>query len=251
VSISQLAAEWLSQLVHIPSVTPAQAGPQSGEGGEGVIAKAIAHWFNRLGGDVVLEEVLPGRPNVYGLWPGESDEWLAVDVHVDTVGVEQMTDEAFSGAIVDGKVWGRGAVDTKASLGVILALIEHFQVTGQLPRANLLIGATVDEEYGATGAPAFAEWIAENDIAVTQLLVAEPTLCTPVIGHRGVARFELTFMGQAAHSSQPERGQNAIVAAARTILAYDGEHHRLQELPPAHVGRATLTSTLIAGGSGT
>jgi len=250
VSISQLAATWLSQLVRIPSVTPSQAGPRSGEGGEASIAKAIANCFNRLGGDVVMDEVLPGRPNVYGLWPGQSDEWLAVDVHVDTVGVEQMTDDPFSGTVADGRVWGRGAVDTKASLAVILAIIEHFQFSGQLPRANLLIGATVDEEYGATGAPAFAEWIAQNELAVTQMVVAEPTLCTPVTGHRGVARFELTFVGQASHSSQPERGRNAIVAAARTVMAFEREHQRLQELLPAHVGQATLTSTLIAGGSG-
>ena len=202
------------------------------------IADAIAQWFNRLGADVVLDEVLPGRPNVYGLWPGESDKWVAVDVHVDTVGVEQMTDDPFSGEISEGRVWGRGAVDTKASLGVILALIEQMQLTGQLPRANLLIGATVDEEYGATGAPAFATWIAENDLEVAQMVVAEPTLCVPVIGHRGVARFELTFKGKAAHSSQPELGRNAIVAAARTIVAYADEHQRLQEIPPAHVGHA-------------
>jgi acetylornithine deacetylase/succinyl-diaminopimelate desuccinylase-like protein len=129
-------------------------------------------------------------------------------------------------------------------------LIEQMQSSGQRPRPNLVIGATVDEEFGATGAPAFAAWLAEQPFSIAQLVVAEPTLCVPVIGHRGVARFELTFLGEAAHSSQPEMGRNAIVAAARTILAYDEEHQRLQKLPPAHVGRPTLTSTLIQGGSG-
>jgi acetylornithine deacetylase/succinyl-diaminopimelate desuccinylase-like protein len=241
---------WLSQLVKIPSVTPPHATARAGEPGEQRIANAVAEWFDRLGGDVAIDYVLPGRPNIYGLWPGASDEWFAVDVHVDTVGVEQMSDDPFSGAISQGRVWGRGAVDTKASLGVILALIEHAQMTGQLPRANILIGATVDEEYGATGAPAFATWIAHQSLAVIQMVVAEPTLCIPVIGHRGVARFELTFEGKAAHSSQPELGRNAIVAAARTVIAYADEHQRLLEQPPAHVGHPTLTSTLIGGGSG-
>jgi acetylornithine deacetylase/succinyl-diaminopimelate desuccinylase-like protein len=236
--------------VQIPSVTPTQAGPHAGEAGEARIAHALAQWFRRLGGDVVVDEVLPGRPNVYALWPGASDAWFAVDVHVDTVGVESMTDDPFSGAIHDGRLWGRGAVDTKASLGVILALLEKLQATGQTPRANLLIGATVDEEFGATGAPAFARWITEQELAVAQLVVAEPTHCVPVIGHRGVARFELTFVGQAAHSSQPNQGRNAIVAAARTVVAYAAEHERLQTLPAAHVGHATLTSTLINGGTG-
>jgi acetylornithine deacetylase/succinyl-diaminopimelate desuccinylase-like protein len=132
----------------------------------------------------------------------------------------------------------------------MLALIEEMQLTGQLPRANLIIGATVDEEFGATGAPAFARWIAQQGLNVTQMVVGEPTLCVPVIGHCGVARFELTFIGKSAHSSQPQMGRNAIVAAARTIVAYDDEHQRLQEQPPANLGRPTLTSTIIGGGTG-
>lgn len=249
-SFSERAAIWLSRLVQIPSVIPIQAGPRAGEPGEERIATAIAEWFKRLGGDVAIDVVEPGRPNVYGLWPGQSDEWIAVDVHVDTVGVENMLDDPFSGDIREGRVWGRGAVDTKASLGVILALIEEMQFTNQLPRHSLVIGATVDEEFGATGAPAFACWLAEQDLPVVQVMVGEPTMCVPVIGHRGVARFELAFVGHAAHSSQPEMGRNAIVAAARTIVAFADEHQRLQAQTPAHVGRPTLTSTIVHGGTG-
>jgi acetylornithine deacetylase/succinyl-diaminopimelate desuccinylase-like protein len=124
------------------------------------------------------------------------------------------------------------------------------QSSGKLPRHNLLIGATVDEEFGATGAPAFAAWITQQSLPVRQMLVAEPTGCVPVIGHRGVARFELTFIGEAAHSSQPEQGRNAIVAAARTIVAYAEAHRKLQQGEPTPLGYATLTPTIIHGGSG-
>jgi acetylornithine deacetylase/succinyl-diaminopimelate desuccinylase-like protein len=250
VSLAQHAATWLSRLVQIPSVTPIQAGPRAAEPGEQRIADAIASWFQQLGGQVEIDIVEPGRPNVYGLWPGETSTWVAVDVHVDTVGVEQMTGEPFSGEISQDRVWGRGAVDTKASLGVILALIEQMQATGQRPRPSLLIGATVDEEFGATGAPAFATWIERQPFSVAQMVVAEPTLCVPVIGHRGVARFELAFIGESAHSSQPDRGRNTIVAAAKTVIAYANEHQRLQTLPPTMLGHATLTSTIIHGGTG-
>lgn len=249
-SITQNSAAWLSRLVQIPSVTLVQAGARSGEAGEERIANTIASWFQSLGGQVELDYVLPGRPNVYGLWRGESDTWVAVDVHVDTVGVEQMIGDPFSGEISEERVWGRGAVDTKASLGVILALIEQMQATGQRPRFNLLIGATADEEFGATGAPAFASWITNKSIPIAQMVVGEPTLCVPVIGHRGVARFELSFIGVATHSSQPELGRNAIVGAARTVVAYADEHRRLQSLPPTLLGCPTLTSTIIHGGSG-
>lgn len=249
-SLSAQAAQWLSRLVQIPSVTPVQAGPRAGEPGEARIAETIAGWFRQLGGEVVVEEVRPNRPNVYGLWRGQTDTWVAVDVHVDTVGVEQMTAPPFGGEIRAGRVWGRGAVDTKATLGVILALLEAAQAAQAAPVPNLLIGATVDEEFGATGAPAFAAWIRRQPFQVSRLAVAEPTQCAPVYGHRGLARFELTFHGVPAHTSQPDLGQNAVVAAARTILAYVDEHTRLQTLPPAALGCAALTTSLVHGGTG-
>lgn len=250
-AVGAACAEWLGRLVQIPSVTPAQAGPRAGEPGEAAIAQAIAQWFTDLGGTVHIDEVHPGRPSVYGIWRGASERWGAVDVHTDTVGVEQMSGAPFSGEVHQGRVWGRGAVDTKASLGVVLALLEHMQQKGLQPAQNLLIGATVDEEFGATGAPAFARWIREQAIPIDEMIVAEPTQCIPVYGHRGVARFRFTVHGEAAHSSQPDLGKNAIQAAAHIALAYAEEHIRLQspEKLPA-LGVASLTVTEIHGGTG-
>jgi acetylornithine deacetylase/succinyl-diaminopimelate desuccinylase-like protein len=251
ISLGAQAAGWLSKLVQIPSVTPAQAGPRSGEPGEAAIADALARWFTQLGGEVHVDEVYPGRPNVYGIWQGQGTCWAAVDVHTDTVGVEQMTGDPFDGAIRDGRVWGRGAVDTKASLGIVLALLEQLQARGQKPIPNLVIGATVDEEFGAKGAPAFARWLRAQNLSIDEMIVAEPTMCVPVYGHRGVARFRCTVQGQPAHSSQPDLGKNAIQAAARIAIAYAAEHERLQkvaELPT--LGAAALTVTEIHGGTG-
>src|SRR5262245_46510682 len=124
---------WLSQLVRIPSVTPEQAGPRAGSPGEARLAEALAGWFADLGGEVHVEEVLPGRPNVYGIWRGRSERWAALDVHMDTVGVEQMSDDPFGGEVRDGRVYGRGAVDTKASLAVALALLEQLHRSSAAP----------------------------------------------------------------------------------------------------------------------
>jgi len=243
-------ATWLSRLVQIPSVSPDQAGPRAGVKGEARIATDVAQWFRQFGGEVYVDEALPGRPNVYGIWRGQSTQWLGVDVHVDTVGVEQMRGNPFSGAIADGFVYGRGAVDDKASLAIILAILERMAATGQRPIANLLIAATVDEEVGALGAPAAARWLQYKGIVLDQMIVAEPTLCTPLYGHKGVVRLAFQVLGKSAHSSQPHLGQNAIVAASRLVLALQVEHERLLTLPPTPLGNPTLTVSLMAGGNG-
>jgi acetylornithine deacetylase/succinyl-diaminopimelate desuccinylase-like protein len=244
-------AGWLSRLVQIPSVSPAQAGPRAGTPGEGQLAAGVARWFREFGGEVHTEEVLPGRPNVYGIWRGRSDRWAAVDVHMDTAGVEQMAGEPFSGSIGEGRVHGRGAVDTKATLAVTLALLETMHRTGRTPQPNLIIATTVDEEVLARGATAFAGWVREQGISLDQLLVAEPTGCVPAHGHKGVLRLEFRVKGKSTHTSQPHLGQNAVVAAAHLVLALDEEHQRLQTTPPTtSLGPPTLTVSIIHGGTG-
>jgi acetylornithine deacetylase/succinyl-diaminopimelate desuccinylase-like protein len=251
IATTEQLTTWLTRLVRIPSVTPEQAGPRAGVPGEARLAEAVASWFRELGAEVYVEDVLPGRPNVYGLWRGRTDRWAALDVHMDTVGVEQMPGDPFSGELRDGRVYGRGAVDTKASLGVALALLETIQRSGTAPEANLLIAATVDEESLASGAPALAAWVRRRGLALDQLVVAEPTACRPVYGHKGLIRMQFDVAGEPAHSSQPQLGKNAITAAAHLALALDAEHRRLAEMPsPSPLGAPTLTVTLIDGGRG-
>jgi acetylornithine deacetylase/succinyl-diaminopimelate desuccinylase-like protein len=244
-------AAWLSRLVRIPSVSPDQAGPRSGAPGEARLAEEVAAWFREFGAEVVSQEVLPSRPNVYGLWRGRSTRWAAVDVHLDTAGVEHMADDPFSGRVEHGRVYGRGAVDTKATLAVILALLEAMHHAGHTPEPNLLIAATVDEEVGARGAPAFAGWVRSRGLALDQLLVAEPTGCGPVYGHKGLSRLEFQVKGVSAHSSQPQLGRNAVVAAAYLVVALEVENQRLPATSPeTPLGPATLTVSIIHGGSG-
>jgi len=245
------AAGWLSRLVRIPSVNPAQAGPGAGVPGEAALASALEGWFRELGGEVESDEVLPGRRNVYGIWRGETGRWAGVDAHMDTVGVEQMEGDPFSGAEAEGRVHGRGATDTKATLAVALALIEELHRCGRRPQCGVVAAATIDEEVGAAGAPAFAAWLQRRGLILDELAVAEPTGCRPVVEHKGVLRLEFRVQGRAAHSSQPDAGRNAVTAAARLALAFEEESIRLQR-GPAHpeLGTGLLTVTGMRGGRG-
>lgn len=247
----EILAGWLTRLVQLPSVTPVQAGARSGRTGEAQIVSAIAGWFKALGGEVHVDECILGRPSVYGIFPGTTNRWAALDVHTDTVGVEQMSGDPFSGEVRGGRVYGRGAVDTKASLAVALALVEALHAASAKPQPNLLIAASADEEDQARGAPAFADWVRQRSILLDQLMVAEPTECRPIHGHRGVVRFRCDITGQSAHSAQPQNGKNAITAGAQLALAFAAEHERLQLANPVSaLGPGALTVTLIGGGRG-
>ena len=217
--------ELLSELVGINSVNPLQAGERSGPGGEAALATWLADRADALGAEVTLDEADAGRPNVYAFFEGSSDRTVAIDVHLDTVGIEHMTDDPFDGRVDEGKVFGRGSVDTKATLAVVLPLLSGLAAQGSRPVPNLCLIGTVGEEAGGlVGAHRLSAWATEAGIHFDQLVVAEPTNCAPVHGHKGGLGLEITVRGEAAHSSKPHLGQNAIVAAGRIIEAFDAEN---------------------------
>ncbi len=246
----------VGELVQIPSVNPLQAGPISGPGGEGDLARAVADRAEALGATVTLDSVLSSsetgdRPNVYAHFQGPPGApTLVVDAHLDTVSIEHMTDDPFDGRIADDRVYGRGSVDTKASFAVVLAVLEAMQAEGEPLGVDLwLVGTIAEEVGGLIGAGAFRRWVRKSGLEIDRLIVAEPTMCAPVHGHRGAIGLEITVNGKAAHSSQPELGANAISAAGRIIAALDAEHERITAAGGSTpVGPGTLSVTEIGGG---
>lgn len=249
-------AESVAQLVRIPSVNPLHSGATAeaaGDIGEGSIAALLAERFTGLGAsEVVLDEVSPGRPNVYGFFPGRTDRLVVLDVHLDTVTVEHMTQPPFDGRIEDGCVWGRGALDTKASMGVMTAVLAAWQRAGVRSEPTLLLVGSVSEEAGGMiGAKRFRQWADERGLDVDQMIIAEPTQFAPLHGHKGACVLRVTTHGEAAHSALPHLGKNAIEAMAHVIGAYQHEHERLQTLTPeTELGTSTLSVTTIEGGTG-
>ena len=248
--MQQRAAEILSQLVQIPSVNPLQAGPKAETAGEFALAECLAAHATSLGASVVLDEVLPGRPNLYATFHGSSSVTLGIDVHLDTVGVEHMTDPPFDGRQEDGCIYGRGSVDTKATFAVVLAVLEAMRDEGiQLVPTIHLIGTVGEEVGGFPGAAAFDRWVTAEGIDIDALVVAEPTMCAPVHGHKGALGLDVTVTGVAAHSSKPHLGVDAIAGAARAVVALEQELNRLLASPASTpVGPGTVSTTLIKGG---
>ena len=214
----------------------------------------MAVWFaeraDALGAEVVIDHVTDGRCNVYATFAGSSDRTLAIDIHLDTVGVEHMTREPFDGVVEGTRVYGRGAVDTKASLAVVLGVLGEFHAEGRRPVPTVQVVGTVGEEMrGMVGAVRYRDWLLENGITVDELIVAEPTGCAPVHGHKGGVDLEVIVHGEAAHSAHVDAGINAVSAAARVVAAIDEEHARLAGSQwPTPVGPGSVTTVGITGG---
>jgi len=243
-------ADRVADLVRIPSVNPLQAGPKSGSDGEVAMSHWLANRAEELGAEVTVDEVLDGRNNVYARFQGESDRVVTIDVHLDTVGVEHMTDPAFDGRIEDDRVWGRGSVDTKATLPIVLSVLEELRAEGKRPGPTVNVVGTISEEVGGLlGAKGYRDWLDEHGNKIDQVVVAEPTMCAPVHGHKGACGLEVSVHGVAAHSSQPHLGESAISAAARIITAIDQEQERLLGLTPTTaVGNGSVGVMEMSGG---
>lgn len=243
-------AERVGDLVRIPSVNPGQAGPMSGDDGERPLGAWMAERCDGLGAEVVVDDIDEGRCNVYARFEGTTDRVVTVDVHLDTVGVEHMEGDPFSGHVADDRVYGRGSVDTKATLALALAALEEMRADGTRPTPTVNVVGTISEEMGGLlGAEGYRDWLLDRGQRIDQMIVAEPTMCAPVHGHKGGFGLEVLIHGHAAHSSKPHLGKNAVSAAARVIVAVDSDQARLAELePPTPVGNGTVSCTEIGGG---
>lgn len=242
--------ERVSELIKIPSVNPLHAGPLSGDGAERELSDWLANHTEALGADVVVDPVEDDRCNVYARFEGSSDRAVTIDVHLDTVGVEHMTDDPFDGRVEDGRVYGRGSVDTKATFAVVLQVLEELKAAGQRPVPTVnLIGTVSEEGGGLLGAARYRDWLLERGQRIEQIVVAEPTMCAPVHGHKGGIGLDVTVHGHAAHSSKPHLGANALSGAARVVVAIDEEQDRLAALEATTpVGKGTVSVTELSGG---
>jgi acetylornithine deacetylase len=230
----------LRDLIAINSVNPTLV---PGAPGEGDVADAIANEMRRLGLDVVVESVAPGRPNVVGVLEGRrAGRSLMFCGHTDTVGVAGMNDP-FVAVERDGRLYGRGAQDMKAGLAAMIAAAGVIASRGA-PGCRLIVACVVDEEHSSIGADALVKsWSA--DAAV----VTEPTDLALAIGHKGFAWVDIDVRGKAAHGSRPAEGQDAIFRMGRVLTRLE-TLDRIVQQRPAHplLGTGSLHASIIAGG---
>ncbi len=249
-----------AEMVRIPTVNP------PGEHYEDC-ARLIGTTLARLGFEIEYFEA-EGRPehttryprvNVVGTRAGLTRHpTVHLNGHFDVVPAgEGWTHDPFGGAVVDGKIYGRGSCDMKAGIAAAAFAAEAIRRAGVPVPGTLEVSGTVDEESGGFAGVA---WLAEHGrLSATRTdycIIPEPLNVDRVcIGHRGVYWFEVAARGHIAHGSMPFLGVSAIEGMGQLLQVIRDElmpvlstRHTDVPVVPAGARRATLNVNGIFGG---
>jgi acetylornithine deacetylase len=237
----------LRELIALPSVNPAFLSEGDPRAGERRVAEFIAATAARAGLDVELQEVLPGRFNVFArLSPsGRCRGRVLLAPHLDTVGGEGSG--LFRPRIVHGRLHGRGACDTKGSVAVMLTALFDLALRGGRPASTELVFAgLIDEENVQAGSRHLACGRLRADLAI----VGEPTRAQVVTAHKGDLWLQIETRGKAAHGAHPELGRNAVHEMARIVNRLETTYARqLRRRRHPLLGHATVNVGSIRGGT--
>jgi acetylornithine deacetylase/succinyl-diaminopimelate desuccinylase-like protein len=191
--------------------------------------------------DMQRYEPAPGRVSLVAKLEGRdsSGPTLMLMGHTDVVTVNPDTwhRDPFGGELVDGYVWGRGAIDMLCQTASMAVALRRLAKQGRRPRGTLAYLAVADEEAGGTYGSA---WLAENepDAMKADFLLTEtggmalplPSTSGPkmpvMVGEKGLYWCKIRVRGTPGHGSMPRRSGNALVKAAEVI-------HRIAAYRPA------------------
>ncbi len=179
----------------------------SANGNEIEVANYLKKLFKEHGIEAKIDAFGDKRANLtFDL--GRGDKVLGITGHMDTVAIGSgWQHDPFASEIEGDKLYGRGTADMKSGLAAqVIALIELFEA--HKINGHIRFIATAGEEYGTPGANRLEKSGIAKDLDA--LLVGEPTGGNVVYAHSGSYNYRITSTGQSIHSSEPERGVNAL-----------------------------------------
>ncbi len=210
-----------ARLVRCPSVTPAEGGALT------LLASVL-----EPAGFACTRVDRNGISNLFARWGRKgANRSFGFNGHTDVVPVgdaARWTRDPFGGEIVDGWLWGRGAVDMKSGVAAFVAAAVDF-VRATPPDGAILLAITGDEEDKATdGTVALLDWMRREGEAMTDCLVGEPTSPDHFgqamkIGRRGSITVRIVATGVQGHSAYPHRTKNPIHAMVALLTRLPAE----------------------------
>jgi acetylornithine deacetylase/succinyl-diaminopimelate desuccinylase-like protein len=204
--------ELVTQVCRIPSVL----------GDEGPLAEFLHGVMKESGFEATaLQPVIGNRPNALGELSFGTGRRVVFTGHLDTKPVSHgwTVTEPFSGALVDGSIYGHGIMDMKAALVCQIAAMEALRDSG-MPLAGTLAMAAVSDHMGdQLGSIAYFDSY-PADLAVLGELSDNEIF----LGHRGRLYFDITVLGKSAHTCHKPLAVNANALAAQAVLELDASH---------------------------
>jgi acetylornithine deacetylase len=196
---------------------------------EGAAIDFVARWLVNHGWNVSIQEVSPGRGNI---WASRRGGGVTMSTHLDTV------PPFYPPRLSGNRRYGRGACDAKGIAAAMMAAAEQLVADGE-DRVDLLF--VVGEEKGSDGARA------ANNLAATSryLINGEPTESRLASGCKGSLRFVVRTHGREAHSAYPELGSSAIEPLIRLLPTI----HDVAFPSDPVLGATTVNIGTIAGGT--
>jgi acetylornithine deacetylase len=235
----------LAELIALPSVNPAFLPPRHPHAGEKRVADFLAVVAARAGLEIEFQKVLPGRPNLIARLPPRNKikQTILLAPHLDTVGADGTK---FIPQRKNGRLYGRGACDTKGSVAAMLsALCKLANAKSRPIETEIVFAGLADEEHAQAGSRALAARGFKADLAI----VGEPTKLQVVTAHKGSLWLDLETRGKSAHGAMPQFGKNAIHEMARTVDLLETDYAaQLRKRIHPLLGTATVNVGTISGG---
>ncbi|NIN10291.1 MAG: ArgE/DapE family deacylase [Gemmatimonadales bacterium] len=240
---SNYVTKILADLVRINSINPTFS---DGSTNEREIAEYTADALDQLGMEVSTHEPEPNRMSVVGHLPGAGPgPTLMLYAHMDTVGVDGMTDP-FAAIVRGGRLYGRGSYDMKGGLAACIGAAKALSHAGAQLEGDVLVTAVADEEVASIG---MSEVLLHH--SADAAIVTEPTDLQVCLAHKGFCWIEVETEGRAAHGSRFEEGIDANMRMGRFLAELDHLERALRSSPQHRlVGPPSLHAGVLRGGTG-
>jgi acetylornithine deacetylase len=239
----------LAELIALPSVNPAFLPPRHPHAGEKRVADFLATVAARDGLEIEFQKILVDghhRSNVIArlLPKNKIKQTILLAPHLDTVGADGTK---FIPQRKNGRLYGRGACDTKGSVAAMLsALCELANSKSRPLETEIVFAGLIDEEHAQAGSLALVKNKFKADLAI----VGEPTKLQVVTAHKGSLWLELKTRGKAAHGATPQFGKNAVHEMARIVDVLETDYAaQLRKRKHKLLGVATVNVGTICGGT--
>jgi acetylornithine deacetylase/succinyl-diaminopimelate desuccinylase-like protein len=231
----------LQELLRLNTVNP--------PGNETVAAELLREYLAGNGIECELFAREPHRANLVARIPGGDGPSLAFLSHTDTVLADpaEWARDPWSGDLVDGEVWGRGALDMKGQVAASTVAFTSLRREGFAPSGDLILIIVADEEVGGVrGDDCFGlRWLVQahpeaarcdyavNEGAGERLVLGGTPVYLCATAEKMSAPFKLRVHGRSGHASMPGIADNALVKAARYVEALGAYEPQLDLIPEA------------------